>query len=316
MGADAQGDPVYEWLGRLDAAEDAAELGRLLYVGATRARHRLHLIGVVKAHQPRHAEVPQWRVPMRGCALERLWPALGQRIAAPGEDAVAAAEEAEEVVPESPVLTRLPAQWRAPDLPAPLRSVADRAAPARDAPVFDWAHATAAAIGTVAHRLLAQVAREGLDTWTAERVAREQPRIRADLALAGVASSDRDAAARRVTQAVEQTLADPRGRWLFSVEHADAMSEWPLAGVDAGDTVHVALDRTFVSDGVRWIVDFKTGAHEGGDAAAFLDREVERYRPQLERYARLVRGLDARPIRLALYYPLVEGGFRAFDFAG
>jgi len=69
---------------------------------------------------------------------------------------------------------------------------------------------------------------------------------------------------------------------------------------------------------VRWIVDFKTGRHEGGAVDAFLAREVERYRGQLERYARIVRALDARPIRLALYYPLVDGGWRewAFEPAG
>jgi ATP-dependent exoDNAse (exonuclease V) beta subunit len=111
-------------------------------------------------------------------------------------------------------------------------------------------------------------------------------------------------------------VADARGRWLFSPAHAEREIEWPLAGIDGDEIVHVALDHTFVADGVRWIVDYKTGAHEGADLAAFLDREVERYRAQLERYARLVRGIDARPIRLALYYPLVEGGFRAFDFAG
>ena len=315
-GADAQPDPVYEWLGRLDAAEDAAELGRLLYVGATRARDRLHLIGVAKV-QPRDADAPQWRAPVKGTALERLWPALAQRIAPPDADAATDAEaEAEEVVPEPPQLTRLPAQWSAPPLPPPLRSGADRAAPLRDAPAFDWAHATAAAVGTVAHRVLAQIAREGLDTWSAARLGRERARIRAELALAGVPASEQEAAARRVAHAVERTLADTRGRWLFAGEHTEATSEWALAGVDEGEVVHVALDRSFVSEGMRWIVDYKTGAHEGADPGAFLDREVERYRPQLMRYARLVRGLDARPIRLALYYPLVEGGFRAFDFEG
>jgi hypothetical protein len=78
--------------------------------------------------------------------------------------------------------------------------------------------------------------------------------------------------------------------------------------------VHVTLDRTFVADGVRWIVDFKTGRHEGGGVEAFLAREVDRYRGQLERYARVVRALDARPIKLALYYPLVEGGWREWAF--
>jgi hypothetical protein len=53
---------------------------------------------------------------------------------------------------------------------------------------------------------------------------------------------------------------------------------------------------------------------KGGDPAAFLAREEERYRPQLERYARIVRALDPRPVRLALYYPLVAQGWREWAF--
>ena len=109
---------------------------------------------------------------------------------------------------------------------------------------------------------------------------------------------------------MQRTLDDPRGRWLFDSAHEDARSEWALSGVDGGEIVRIVVDRTFVADGERWIVDFKTGTHEGGDASAFLDREVERYRDQMARYGRMMRGLEPRPIRLALYYPLVEGGFR------
>jgi ATP-dependent exoDNAse (exonuclease V) beta subunit len=75
------------------------------------------------------------------------------------------------------------------------------------------------------------------------------------------------------------------------------------------------IDRTFVADGVRWIVDFKTGAHEGADREGFLDRERERYRGQLEQYAAFVRALDPRPIRLALYHPLLRG-WREWAYEG
>jgi hypothetical protein len=79
--------------------------------------------------------------------------------------------------------------------------------------------------------------------------------------------------------------------------------------------VSVAIDRTFVDErGTRWIVDYKTGTHEGGDLEAFLDRERERYRPQLARYATLMRGLDSRPIRLGLYFPLLNG-WREWEFS-
>ena len=72
--------------------------------------------------------------------------------------------------------------------------------------------------------------------------------------------------------------------------------------------MRVALDRTFINEnGVRWIVDYKTGTHESGDLEEFLDREQERYRKQLERYAMLMRILDNRPLKLGLYFLFLKG---------
>ena len=91
-------------------------------------------------------------------------------------------------------------------------------------------------------------------------------------------------------------LADERGRWILDSTHAEATSELRLSAHLDDQVVHVALDRTFVdAQGTRWIVDYKTGTHEGGDLEAFLDREQERYREQLERYAKIMAGLDSRP---------------------
>jgi hypothetical protein len=64
--------------------------------------------------------------------------------------------------------------------------------------------------------------------------------------------------------------------------------------------------------GIRWIVDFKTGSHEGGAVETFLDSEVERYRPQLARYAQLMRGVSAEPVRVGLYFPLL-GAWREWE---
>jgi ATP-dependent exoDNAse (exonuclease V) beta subunit len=75
-----------------------------------------------------------------------------------------------------------------------------------------------------------------------------------------------------------------------------------------GQIVAGVIDRTFVDEhGVRWIVDFKTGAHEGGGLDRFLDEEVQRYRDQLLRYARLMRLFRPdQPVRAALYFPLMK----------
>jgi ATP-dependent exoDNAse (exonuclease V) beta subunit len=105
---------------------------------------------------------------------------------------------------------------------------------------------------------------------------------------------------------LRNTLEDERGRWLLDAAHVDAASDWALTAAVGDDAQHLVLDRSFVAEGVRWIVDFKTSRHEGGGLAQFLAREQERHRPQLERYARAVARLDTRPIMLALYYPLLR----------
>jgi ATP-dependent exoDNAse (exonuclease V) beta subunit len=293
-------DRVYEYLKWLADAESDHELGRVLYVGATRARRRLHLVATARTD---HGE---WSPPEKGSLLAKLWEALATERDAPPD----AAPLADNAPGAAPPLRRLLSDWKVPPLAQTTRSSAAAIAVTKPPP-YDWAHATAAAVGTVSHRLLAQAGREGLDALDEARLA---PRVRTDLIVEGVEAGLLENATADVLSVLRALRDDARGRWLFDPSHTEAASEWALAGIDAGALVHVTLDRSFVADGTRWIVDFKTGRHEGADAEAFLAREVERYRVQLTRYARIVRAIDERPIRLALYYPLVRGGWREWAF--
>ena len=95
-------------------------------------------------------------------------------------------------------------------------------------------------------------------------------------------------------------LLDPSAR--------DARSELALTAMLDGVAHSLRIDRTFVDDaGTRWVIDWKTSTHEGGDREAFLDRELERYRGQLERYARVMAMREpGRPVRVGLYFPLLD----------
>ncbi len=303
-GAHSEHDRVYQYLKALAAGEDAAELGRLLYVGCTRAMRRLHLVAAPKIGSTRTGDPAQWATPPKGSALAGFWPALAHEVPPPSKVTVGADDDEELAgVPDAPPLLRLPAGWRPPAARPPIPGMNAAHDPAASRPAFDWAHATAAAVGSVAHRIFAQIGSDGLATWGERHVAAQAARIRVELAAEGVDSGEVHAAAAQVDAALRGLLGSDKGRWLFDDGHAEAASERALAGIENGRVVHVVLDRTFVAGGVRWIVDFKTGTHEGADVDGFLASEVERYRAQLERYARFVALLERRPVRLGLFYP-------------
>jgi ATP-dependent helicase/nuclease subunit A len=304
-------DPLYACVTRLLDERQEHEDARLLYVAATRARRRLHLVAELKV-QDHNAQPPLPAKPDERSLLAKLWPVLDsdlQREFARNATA-AAGQQAAPIDPMIYPLRRLPLDWRASSLPA---AVAWQALPAieadRDTTVeFSWAGETARHVGNVVHQFLQQIAQEGVQSWGDERIATQAALARAALQLEGVAAGELIAAQERVMRALRNALHDPRGRWILDHTHRDSCCEYRLAGQIDGVFMNVTLDRTFVDDkGVRWIIDYKTSVHEGAGVDDFLDRERERYRAQLERYARLFARIDQRAVRLGLYFPLLNG---------
>ncbi len=174
--------------------------------------------------------------------------------------------------------------------------------------LFEWAGFGVRHLGIVLHDLLRRVADEGMQHWNAARARASEPLVRRALASRGLSDDELDESVAAVVEALSAVLEDQRGRWILSAEHRQAENELALSGVLDGKLVSVYIDRTFVdAEGVRWIVDYKSGRHEGADAQAFLDQEQARYAPQLERYARLMSIHDPRPVRVGLYFPLLRG---------
>jgi len=247
--------------------------------------------------------------PRAETSLGLLWDALGgewPRPALPEGSPVSTASNAS--VP-SQKLYRLPGGWSPPPLvdahaiASPLVDAADGMQP--ESPPFDWAQDTARAVGIVAHEFLRRIGADGIDAWPAERIERMRPSMQTALAEEGVPGDEIDDALKRVRSGLVNTLASDRARWLFDRTHAEARSEFALTAIDGDRPVKIVLDRTFVDAmGTRWIVDYKTSVHRGADLEGFLDREVERHRPQLENYARALGQIDQRPIRVGVYWPL------------
>jgi ATP-dependent exoDNAse (exonuclease V) beta subunit len=303
-----QDDPIYAYLKNMDQQKGVYEAGRLLYVAATRARKKLHLLG----HATLSEKDGTVKKPQSGSLLSQLWGVVEKEfvtntgVAQPMGEAAPAAS----FIP-IPGLRRLKSGWRLPDAPASVTnpSVMPQPTPSNSAEniEFLWASDTARHVGTVVHRMLRKIAQQGTGFWNGELIAEQRPLYRALLMQLGIPARELDEAAQRVETALTRTLQDERGRWLLDHHHHDAQCEYALTGIVDGKPINVIIDRTFVDQqGVRWIIDYKTGGHEGTDTDTFLDNEQTRYHPQLQRYALLMSKLDDKhTIRLGLYFPLL-----------
>jgi ATP-dependent helicase/nuclease subunit A len=288
-------DPIYSYLAGIERRRSDQETARLLYVAATRARRSLHLLGSVKGKDDGTSAEPESRT-----FLKLLWPAVAEHFVNPARG------EAGKRAPQVRAIRRLPATWPIPAAPPPVEW--DRPAIERvqhPEVAFEWTNDRSRYAGAALHTFLQRIAREGLAAWQEVSIRSRRAAYRAVLANLGVPPGDLAWAVDRVESGLTQTLRDPRGRWTLD-SHTDAASELPIAGLMDGKLTEVVIDRTFIDENdVRWIIDFKTSAHEGADVENFLEKEKQRYREQLERYARLMVQRDDRPIRLGLYFPLL-----------
>ena len=159
-------------------------------------------------------------------------------------------------------------------------------------------------VGSVVHRCLQHIAEHGIPAW---QESDKRSIVQTMLLEEGVAEADVEAAEKRVSQAIATALHDEQGCWVLAGDHTEAVCEYPVTLVADGQAAHFVIDRSFIdATGDRWIVDYKTSSHEGGNVAGFIDAEVLRYCEQLQRYRAAMQLLEpGRTIRAALYFPLL-----------
>ncbi len=297
-GQGADQPTAYDYLKKLEAERNAHEDERLLYVAATRAIRRLHLVGVAVPDEKKEDGL---KPPATGTLLKLLWPGVAQPVFA---SVLGAAGPAGSVPPAfdaasfEPPLLRL----KQVGLPAALRASPPDYVPSDNAPLaLDEAESTLsleASVGTLVHRCLELIAGQGLAKWSSERVASLEMAWARWLENQGHTPAEATAGAAEAVAALSATLGSESGRWVLA-DHPGAAAEQAWSSVVAGATVNHVIDRVFIADGCRWIVDYKTVRAP----LAELPQRAAGFRPQLERYAGLFTG-DTMPVRLAIYFPI------------
>ena len=297
--ADTPSALKYKLLKSFEQARGLHESQRLLYVAVTRAKRQLHLLGQVALN-----EESQPKPPTPSSLLHLLWPVVSPQFDLASSTLTSSAST-EASTHDSAADTTLAAyahqlvRLSHPHIPEPLAGPAPSvnvtlaSATAQANKPIQAHNPLAADMGTLIHKYLELIAQDGLAAWSDARLQASLPFMQQWLTQQGHPTASAQSAASEALQHLLTTLHSKDGQWVLS-PHPQARSEWAQATPTVqGSAVHI-IDRTFVCDGTRWIIDYKTTT----DVAP----NIEQWTQQLARYAQLF-GTE-HPVQTAILFTL------------
>lgn len=300
---DEEDDTVYKYLKQEETFKTQLENTRVLYVAATRAIRTLHLTANLKPTKT------SWEVPGKGTLLASIWDSVKEGVEQ-GEYSVYAGPnkgKAGEMVTSLRHLRRLPASYTATHQSLGALLVNSDAEQTNSEGQLNKQQenlsSRARLLGTVLHRTLKQIASEGLCQWPQQRLEKLPSGWAAQLKEQGMLATEQELTS--LATAIQTMLDDSVGQWILR-NHPQARCEQSLGyhHREQNRSGISVIDRTFVDDGQRWIIDYKFSAPEAGESEEeFIARQCNLYQGQLKHYANLYRELENKPVRCALYFP-------------
>lgn len=251
---------LYDYLGNIHAEKEDFEQQRLLYVAVTRAKKRLYLFD------------NQEKI-TKGSFRERL-----------GSQTFELQDKGNETDPEPPGLPKLSRLASALYIQAPYSAHTEQGT--RPFAIQD---SKARLSGIAVHELLQWICTQHPATvdnlpWHL---------LTTGLKSQGFSAQEQQDTSEHFKKQLGMMLGSALGHWLCKA-HEEEQNELALLVTENGLTETKIIDRTFIENGRRWIIDFKTGAYH--------DKGIEKHRQQVQEYARIMSLYDPRPIHCGLYY--------------
>ncbi|NCX93938.1 MAG: hypothetical protein EBX40_04585 [Gammaproteobacteria bacterium] len=291
----AEHSALYRFLYELEQEKAFFESQRLLYVATTRAKKALYLSAAT-------GDEPDFK-PSKNSFLSWIWPYVTTHFHPAPQMPLKPQQERLAMPTEEP--ERVPFEANLRGSLSSVYSIESEENQDLNIPEFPHQHCPVErAIGIVVHRYLAEIADQHLQGWQQTHFEAHKTFIAAQLRQEGVLSIGLDQATNEVIALLNQVIRDEKALWILS-PHEESACELVLTEVQGERVQTRVIDRTFVDQGIRWIIDYKTAdLPPEAPLDAFLEREWERYQPQLQLYARLMRALEGGryPIKTALYF--------------
>lgn len=288
---------TYLYLANEKKIRQRLEDTRLLYIAITRAREQAFLYAQVQVDSK-----GAYKAPATSSLLSCLWPQLSEQEALltliPLNDEHPGT--AQQQVSQQ-TLQRLSANWQSKIKPQAEHSET------QDKPEFDThLNLLEKQIGEIIHRCLYLKVSKGIEVLSTAHLGKFRTLWRRHLQAFCLNDKDLQEALEKIEQNLKACEQHEKALWLFDSKHEGSACELAFSDYSRDYRKEYIIDRTFVADGVRWIVDYKSSQQKPGQSLAnFLQEQEAKYRPQLQRYAELFQAMEQNQIRSALFFTAI-----------
>lgn len=294
-------DALYRLLQQERRIKGELEATRLLYIAITRARRSVLLLATQK-QKDGEAQPPDKR-----SLLHRIWPQL---------EVVGNVSQL-----QLPVTTTVPVDARERAIVTPIRRLEggialsadekDRLRTQRDSltasddsdlAAREYDDPLARCTGTLIHGAMEELVNNP------SRLREERARLQAHWSreLTRLCPDPASLAQqlRVIEESLQRCLDDSAHGWIFKAGLAESACELPLSRRGEQGLQQFVIDRTFVDEaGSRWVIDYKTGTpRDGQSVEQFIAGQQALHHRQLATYGALFAQMEARPVRIAIYY--------------
>ena len=325
--ASVEDKKLASFIENISKEKHAYELGRLFYVACTRAKKELHLFANVDYTESQLAkDVPI--TPKKGSLLSVFWNVQKNAFIKLAQEADFIIEEQQEEDKKAQVSRLLLTGLTASDtldklsknnLQGSVNESVENAV-IQDKKQLDLRQENKLAlmvtsVGTLVHQLF--------ELWGNQKVVPNsiddsiKKYLSYWLVQQGVESNLIDEALARVLVSLNHAIKNKKFCWALTTAFKESATELSLTSEglaftdkDSMENINHIIDLTFVDEqDTRWIVDYKTSFYSkemGKSKSQFIEEQVEKYRPQLNRYAELFKEIESRKQIKILYFSYLD----------
>ena len=100
---------------------------------------------------------------------------------------------------------------------------------------------------------------------------------------------------------LQATYQDDVGQWLLDPNHQGSDVEKPFVFPAGGSNQTTIVDRSFIDDGIRWVIDYKTSKVPDDDNLD-LNLKAQQYEAQLMLYGKIYQSMEDLPVKAGIYF--------------